>query len=114
MPRKKKPDPPTQKLILENVSSEAIHLLQKLAFDEFKDSQILKGEGEHKTDFQLKQDFNNLSRVDQRKEFGALIEQLIREEFIRQYTQRGHDVVLNHYNIDQSWLIRKAQPPVIE
>ena len=99
MPRKKKPDPPTQKLVLNDVSSEAIHLLETMVTSDLRcTNTVTPGP-----------DFNKLSKPDQRHELGVLVERLIREEFVRTRTQSGYDMALNHYKFDQAWLERESQ-----
>ena len=95
---RKKPDPPKQKLIVTDVSSEAIHLLNCMARYDFEYEPGIE------LDEHLERNFNKLAIADQRQKAGVLIERLIREEYIRTRSERTYKSALNDYRLDQNML----------
>ena len=92
MPRPKKPDPETQKLIVNGVDNETIFLLKRMA------DKALWNDG---TDRYNVGDFNRLARGDQDQLLADQLKKIIKKYYIDVHSQQGYEIATQSYKEEQ-------------
>ena len=92
MPRPKKPDPPTRKLIVDGVDSETIFLLRDFASFCLPPSEA---------DISGIEEFNRLPKSEQDAAIAYALKGMVKDAYIRKYSEIGYRMGKSQYREQQ-------------